>query len=58
MVKNHLYNQNEADEPEELEDDPELKELGNENLEETENPKSTDEDNILEDEEDEIPETE
>lgn len=52
MVKNPLYNQNEAQEPEELENDPEFKELGDENLEEeTENPKSTDEDDALKEEE-------
>ncbi|MDO8574702.1 MAG: hypothetical protein Q7R61_00245 [bacterium] len=51
MIKKRLYNQNEADEPEELEDDSELKELGDEDLEETENPKSADEDDDSEKEE-------
>ena len=61
MDKKHSYNQEEASEPEELEDDPELKELGDEDLEETENPKGEGEngDDISEDEEeDEVPETE
>lgn len=59
MVKNNLYNQNEADEPEELEDDSEFKELGDEDLDETESPKSADEDDLLENEgEDQVPETE
>lgn len=58
MVKKRLYYQNEAKEPgelEELEDDPEFKELGDEDLEETETPKSTGEDDASE-EESEMPE--
>lgn len=52
MLKKRLYNQNGDDELEKLEDDPELKELGDEDLdlEETENPKSADEDEALEEE--------
>lgn len=49
MVKKRLYNQNEDNEPEELEDDSELKELGDEDMEEAENPKrdvAEDEDEI------------
>ena len=46
MVKNNLYNQSETEELEELEDDTELKELGNENLEEE--TKGSDEDDVLE----------
>lgn len=49
MLKKRLYNQNEDDGLEELEDDPELKELGDEDsdldeLGETEKPGKADED--------------
>lgn len=57
MLKKHLYGQNEAEELEELEDDPELKELGNEDLEETEDLKSAEDNDVLE-EGKEMPETE
>lgn len=60
MAKEHLYYKNEAEEPEELEeleDDPEFKELGNDNLEETESPDRTGEDDASE-EENVMPETE
>ena len=49
MTKKRLYNQNEDDELEELEDDSELKELGEEDLEgEIENPKNPVKDEDLE----------
>ena len=51
MTKNHSYNENDPNEFEELEDDPELKELGNEDLEDKESTKNTEEDDILEQEE-------
>ncbi len=50
MVKEHLNNQNEDSELE-LDDDSEIKELGNEDLEEeTENPNTTDKDDDLKEE--------
>lgn len=61
MVKGHLYYKNEDGEPEEdleeLEDDPEFKELGDEDSEGTENPDGAYEDGILGGE-NEMPETE
>lgn len=52
MLKKRLYNQGEDSELEELEDDPEFKELGDEDsdLKETEIPKSVDEDGAPEEE--------
>lgn len=53
MIKKHLYNQNEAREPEELEEleaDSEFKELGDEDSEGAENPKSIGEDDASEEE--------
>lgn len=60
MLKKPFYNQNRDDELEELEDDPELKELGDDDLKDAENPKSADEDENfgLEDGADEAVETE
>lgn len=55
MIKKSLYNQEEDNESEEMENDSELKELGDEDLDseelgETKNPKGADDDGALDEE--------